>query len=108
MRYMNEESLQKEEETNSALEVAKQKTRDHARSLWQIISKHSNSYRFTEETKKRPATLETFTFKNKGVLTFLSVIPYLLAGLFILSFFWDFNGIYWEAFGYTLTFEGLL
>lgn len=105
---MDEDFIQKEEETNSALEVAKQKTRDHARALWEIISRHSNFYRFSEGTKKPAGTLETFSYKNKGLLKFLSVIPYLLAGLFLLSFFWDFNDIYWEAYGYSLQFEGLL
>lgn len=108
IRRMNEESLQKEEETNSALEVAKKKTRDHAKALWQIISKHSNSYRFSEETKAKPANLETFTFKNKGILSVLSIIPYVLAVLFAASFFWDFDGMTWQAYDYTLSFEGLL
>lgn len=105
---MEDRQLQTEDSTNSALETAKQKTRDHAKTLWQIISKHSNSYRFAEESHKPASTLETYTFKNKGLLKFLSVIPYLLAGLFALSFFWDFNAISWQAFGYSLQFEGLL
>ena len=105
---MEDRQLQTEDSANSALETAKQKTRDHAKALWQIISKHSNSYRFTEESPKPVSTLETFTFKNKGLLKFLSIIPYLLAGLFVLSFFWDFNDISWQAYGYNLQFEGLL
>lgn len=105
---MNEEPLQKESSTDSALEVAKKKTRDHAKALWQIISRHSRSYQFSERKSVEKPSLESYRFKNKGVLRLLSVIPYLLAGLFVLSFFWDFNGIGWTAFGYNLQFEGLL
>ena len=105
---MKDQQLQTEDTPNSALETAKQKTREHAKALWQIISKHSNTDRFAEESPKQATKLESYTFKNKGVLKFLSVIPYLLFGLFVLSFFWDFNAISWEAFGYILQFDGLL
>ena len=105
---MKDQQLQTEDTPNSALETAKQKTREHAKALWQIISKHSNTGRFAEESPEPATKLESYTFKNKGVLKFLSVIPYLLFGLFVLSFFWDFNAISWEAFGYILQFDGLL
>jgi uncharacterized membrane-anchored protein YjiN (DUF445 family) len=105
---MKDQQLQTEDTPNSALETAKQKTREHAKALWQIISKHSNTDRFAEESPEPATKLESYTFKNKGVLKFLSVIPYLLFGLFVLSFFWDFNAISWEAFGYILQFDGLL
>lgn len=109
---MDEESLQKNnidtETLDSALEVARQKTREHAKSLWQIISRHSRSYQFMEEKAVEKPYLEQFRFKNRGFLQLLFVIPYLLVGVFVLSFYWDFQQLSWTAWGYTLQFEGLL
>lgn len=105
---MDDQPLQKEKSVDSALEVARQKTRDHAKSLWQIISRYSHSYRFMEERSGEKPALEHFKFKNRRILQLLFVIPYLLVGLFILSFFWDFPQTSWTVFGYTLQFQGLL
>lgn len=102
---MDEQPLQKD---SSAFEVARQKTRDHARSLWQIISHHSRSYKFSEKKAAEKTSLKSYEFKHKGILQFLSLIPYILTGLFALSFFWDFNGISWPVMGYILQFEGLI
>lgn len=102
---MDEQPLQKD---SSAFEVARQKTRDYARSLWQIISHHSRSYKFSEKKAAEKTSLKSYEFKHKGILQFLSLIPYILTGLFALSFFWDFNGISWPVMGYILQFEGLI
>lgn len=42
------------------------------------------------------------------ILTWLKPIPWILSGLFVFSFFWDFNGIYLEVFGLNLPFEGII
>lgn len=105
---MNEQPLQKDSSADTALEVAKQKTRDHAKTLWQIISRHSRSHQFSEEKEVKKTSIQHFKFKNKGILTVLSFIPYMLAVLFTISFFWDFNGLQWPIMGYNLSFEGLL
>jgi len=104
---MEDQPLQKNT-VDSALEVAKQKTREHAKSLWQIISRHSRSYRFLEEEAKQKPNLEQFRFKNRRFLQLLFVIPYLLLGLFLLSFYWDFQRISLTVWEYPLQFEGLL
>jgi len=104
---MEDQPLQKNT-VDSALEVAKQKTREHAKSLWQIISRHSRSYRFLEEDAKQKPNLEQFRFKNRRFLQLLFVIPYLLLGLFLLSFYWDFQRISLTVWEYPLQFEGLL
>ncbi len=104
---MEDQPLQKET-VDSALEVAKQKTREHAKSLWQIISRHSRSYRFLQEEAKQKPNLEQFKFKNRRFLQLLFVIPYLLIGLFLLSFFWDFQQVSLTVWDYPLQFEGLL
>lgn len=104
---MEDQPLQKNT-VDSALEVAKQKTREHAKSLWQIISRHSRSYRFLQEEAKQKPNLEQFKFKNRRFLQLLFVIPYLLIGLFLLSFFWDFQHVSLTVWDYPLQFEGLL
>lgn len=104
---MEDQPLQKNT-VDSALEVAKQKTREHAKSLWQIISRHSRSYRFLQEEAKQKPNLEQFKFKNRRFLQLLFVIPYLLIGLFLLSFFWDFQQVSLTVWDYPLQFEGLL
>ena len=104
---MEDQPLQKNT-VDSALEVAKQKTREHARSLWQIISRHSRSHSFIEEKVKEKPHLEQFRFKNRRILQILFIIPYMLLGLFIFSFYWDFQDILWTVWDYPLQFEGLL
>lgn len=46
--------------------------------------------------------------KQVVILKYLKPIPWVLTGGFILSFFWDFNGLNAQLFGLTLHFEGLL
>lgn len=103
-----DELQEKKSSLDSALEVAKQKTRDHARSLWEIISRHSGSYEFLEKKQAAKPSLESYRFKNRKILQLPYVIPYLLVALFSISFFWDFNGISWSVWGYELQFQGLL
>lgn len=103
-----DELQEKNNSLESALEVAKQKTRDHARALWEIISRHSGAYEFLEKKPVEKPSLETFRFKNRRILQLLYIIPYLLVALFGISFFWDFNGISWSAIEYELQFQGLL
>ncbi|MEO1022901.1 MAG: DUF445 family protein [Bacteroidota bacterium] len=42
------------------------------------------------------------------LLNLLFIFPLLLIGVFILSFFWDFNGLTGQIFGVDVAFEGLL
>lgn len=97
-----------EDNLNSALDIAKQKTRRYARELWDIISRYSRLRDFDKSGHVEKPTLSRYEFRNKGVLRILSLAPYVLLGLFTLSFFWDFNGLSGSLFGYSLQFQGLL
>ena len=104
--YMDEENPSPDHE--NALSLAKQKTRDHARKLWTIIKRYSSKEDASQETTKigKPAP-EKFEYYSP-LLTALKFFPYLLASLFGLSFFWDFNQLSLTIWGLSLQFEGLL
>lgn len=104
----DDQKLPTEDNLNSALNNARQKTRDYAKELWNIVYRHSRSKTFETTARPQKPTLSPYEFSNKGILTALSIIPWLLGAVFILSFFWDFDGLTWSPFGYTLQFEGLL
>lgn len=93
---------------NNALQVAREKTKQYARSLWRIVSTHAAIDRLNQETPTVHAPPSRFTYRNKGWLNLLAVVPYLLLLMFITSFFWDFNGFVFRSFGMELQMEGLL
>lgn len=93
---------------NNALQVAREKTKQYARSLWRIVSTHAAIDRLDQETPMVHEPPSRFTYRNKGWLNLLAVVPYLLLLLFVTSFFWDFNGHVFRSFGMELQMEGLL
>lgn len=105
---MNNQELPTNNNLDSALDIAKQKTREYAGELWDIVSRHSRLKKFDESGRTEKPTLSRYEFHSKGVLKALSFAPYVLCVLFILSFFWDFNGLAGSLFGYPLQFQGLL
>lgn len=105
---MNQEHLDEESTSVSALEVAKQKTREYARGLWDIVSRYSRFKEIAETTSPAKPGPETHQFGSGKILSILSLAPYLLCGLFLLSFFWDFDQLSWVIWGYSLHFEGIL
>lgn len=96
------------QKVNSAVEVAKDKTREYIRGLWQVVSRYSRVERFIDTEPNERNIPERFRFENRGLLAGLAVIPYLLLGIFTLSLFWDLPGYRFELFGQVLQFEGLL
>ncbi|WP_372636353.1 DUF445 domain-containing protein [Fodinibius sp.] len=106
---MSEQPLDdNQKDTNRALRVAKKKTREKARALWQLLVAYSKIDQLSAASKpvlKAPARQQRH---SSTVLTLLSLFPWVLLLTFIISFFWDFNGLAVTAFGYTLQFEGLL
>lgn len=105
---MSEEHLEKDRKNEKALHVAKEKTRQHARNLWQIITRHSR----IDDLKQPPQPNSNQPLQKNThsptLLRFLSFIPYLLVASFGISFFWDFNAITVDFWGINLQFEGLL
>ncbi len=95
-------------DTQNALEAAKGKTREHGRYLWKIISRYTDVGSLSktpQKSKTEPAKERQY---SSTLISILSSVPYLLLGLFIFSFFWDFNAFEAELFGKSLIFEGLL
>lgn len=92
----------------NAVEVAKEKTRHYARTLWQILARHASIDRLDTETAVAAETPAQYEFGSKGWLNLLALLPYLLAVMFLASFFWDFDGMAVRPFGMQLQLEGLL
>lgn len=104
---MNEDRLTENSE-NTALDVAKNKTREHAQHLWQIISRYTRIDNLTPTSSQKKAKPARESRYSSIFIRLLSVVPYLLVMLFAGSFFWDFDGITASLFGKTLAFNGLL
>lgn len=105
---MNEESLESPGKNETALKAAKEKTRQHFRNLWQIVSRYSRIDELTTAEPVEHTTPERHRLKNSALLKVLSALPYLLLILFVTSFFWDFNGISTGLWNISLEFQGLL
>ncbi|PAU95507.1 DUF445 domain-containing protein [Aliifodinibius salipaludis] len=94
--------------SDDALDTAKNKTREHARNLWQIVSRYTRIDDNTEPTTQPHQQPKREQHYSNTLISTLSIIPYLLVLLFGLSFFWDFDGLSGTVLGQTLQFEGLL
>ncbi|MDZ7693360.1 MAG: DUF445 family protein [Balneolaceae bacterium] len=103
-----EQPLQPSEERDSALQVARNKTKVYARNLWNIVARHAVIDHREEDEVETPEPPQRFEYRHKGWLKVLSFFPYLLIAMFITSFFWDFSGIQQIFWGFELQFEGLL
>lgn len=106
---MSKNQLSTDKKSENALNIAKNKTRQHARYLWQIVARYTR----IDELTKSPAPTdktgqERKQFHSSALLRVLSAVPYLLIITFTISFFWDFDGASAEFWGQTLQFEGLL
>ncbi|MDR8392303.1 DUF445 domain-containing protein [Aliifodinibius sp. S!AR15-10] len=104
---MEEQPLEKSGQ-QTALDVAKRKTKNYARSLWDIVSRYAVTTRIKEQPSDIAEPPPRFEYSRKGWLTLLSIFPYLLLAMFVTSFFWDFQGIIIEPFGLQLQLQGLL
>ncbi len=105
---MNEESLGSPGNNDTALKAAKDKTRHHFRNLWQIVSRYSRIEELSATDKPKHPAPERHQLKSSFLLKLLTILPYLLITLFMVSFFWDFNGIYMTLWNRPLEFQGIL
>ncbi|MEX2573384.1 MAG: DUF445 family protein, partial [Balneolaceae bacterium] len=79
------------------------------RQLWTILSRHEGPGTPPPPDSRSGAGRRTETKTGKPVWLFiLSLIPWFLAGLFILSFFWDFHHLNLVLFGFSYSLEGLI
>ncbi|MGB3541504.1 DUF445 family protein [Rubrivirga sp.] len=92
------------------METAKAATKDRGRELVQLVVKYGKEH--VPETPPKPAMPDTGPPRMVGrvgqLIPFLRVIPWLLAALFALSFWWDFTGLEVALFGQSFPIEGLL
>ncbi len=105
---MSEQQLKPDQKTDKALYVAKQKTREYARNLWQIIARYSRIEDLSQSSTAGKEQPDRKALYSSTLINLLTAVPYLLGVTFIVSFFWDFNGLTTEFWGSSLQFEGLL
>jgi uncharacterized membrane protein YheB (UPF0754 family) len=109
MSNPEEQQLSTDSNTENALSTAKQKTQQHVRYLWQIIARYTKIEDLTttgpSSGEQKPERKQLYSI---NFIRALSVVPYLLAAVFGISFFWDFNGLTAHFWGLSLQFEGLL
>ncbi|MFH5885367.1 DUF445 domain-containing protein [Halalkalibaculum sp. DA3122] len=105
---MSEQPPVTEPGNQSAFEVAKSKTKTYARNLWDIVSRYA-VVELPKETAAKPEVPPArFEYRHKGWLALLGFFPYLLASMFVTSFFWDFQNLQLSPMGLQLQLEGLL
>jgi uncharacterized membrane protein YheB (UPF0754 family) len=105
---MSAPPLRTSNDTDSALDTAKKKTREHTRYLWQILARYTKIEDITKPpspTKSQPSRKK---MHSSTLIHILSAVPYLLLVMFGISFFWDFNGLSAVIWKQSLQFEGLL
>ena len=105
---MDDNQLDTEKGHETALEIAKQKTREHGRSLWQLVARYSGIESLSEYPSTAVSGPERKKMYSSTLINLLMAVPYLLAIIFGVSFFWDFNGLGVQFWGLNLQFEGLL
>src|SRR5690554_2734729 len=85
-----------------------ERTKEYGKQFWELIKAKLDQQPSLDETKvERVAPLKTPT-GNSIFLKLFFAFPYLLAFVFIFSFYWDLNGVEKTVFGTTIDFEGLL
>lgn len=85
-----------------------ERTKEYGKQLWDLIKLKLDQQPSLGETQvERVAPLKT-PASNSVFLKLLFAFPYLLAIVFIFSFYWDLNGVKATLFGTTIEFEGLL
>ncbi len=105
-----EKSIEKEAaEQVAALPVVRDATRDRAKDLRKLFSKYIRRH-LPERNSGDSAFPEPprMVGSYAKLLPLMRLIPWILAALFGFSAFWDFQGISFSAFGYTLNLEGLI
>lgn len=105
---MSEHPLRTDKDTGNALDIAKEKTREHARYLWQIVARYTRIEDISKPSAPPPSPPARNKLHSSVLIQVLSSVPYLLILMFGISFFWDFTGISAEFWGIFLQFEGLL
>lgn len=93
----------------TSLPEAKEITRAQAQNLRALVAKYVR--RHLPAPSPKPTVVHEpprMVGAHARALPFLRLVPWLLGLLFAASFVWDFSGVVFQPFGYTLALEGLL
>lgn len=88
--------------------TVKNLNKEYAARLWTLIRNQAERFTAAATPAVAPAALPPQKFKYQWVLNSLFVIPYLLAAVFLFSFFWDFEGISFSVAGKAFQMQGIL
>lgn len=105
------DSTQKEDKNMLKNDIADnpgKATREHLRKLWHILATYSGWHTIKNSVPKGPPEKNPLEFNRTGLLTALSILPWILTLSFIFSFLWDFTGLSLPVFGTPYSLEGLL
>lgn len=101
--------VQEEPKQAQTLPEARQLTRARARDLRSLVTRYVSRHLPAPTPKADAAEAPPrLVGGHAQLLPLLRLIPFALGALFVVSFWWDFNGIVLSPFGYTLNLEGLL
>lgn len=89
-------------------DIIKERSKQYGSRLWELIRTQVDKHSTLPEQKGELAIPPKKVAEHRWLMNLLFVVPYLLLGVFVVSFFWDFNGMSTELFGHTFSFEGLL
>lgn len=93
---------------NQDKNLLKEKSREYGQQLWGLIENQIAKHSKNEVSAIERVVPEKTTAEKKTFLKLLLLFPYVLLLTFIISFFWDFNGLSTTILGYEIAFEGLL
>src|SRR5690554_5504714 len=96
--------MEKDQNTNAI----KNRSKEYASQFWKLIRIQVEKSSNQEDPAKPPPAPPKQSIKYQWILNFLFIIPYVLTIVFLISFFWDFNGLSTTIFGKVFNFEGLL
>ncbi|WP_428234719.1 DUF445 domain-containing protein [Gracilimonas sp.] len=89
-------------------DIIKERSKQYSSRLWELIRTQVDKHSTLPEKKGELAIPPKKVTEHRWLMNLLFAVPYLLLAVFIISFFWDFNGISAELFEHTFSFEGLL
>lgn len=96
--------MNKEENTN----IVKERSKEYGARLLDLLRVQADKHSTLPETKGEQVIPPKKVSNHQWLMNLLFAVPYLLLSVFILSFFWDFDGMATMIFGLSFTFEGLL
>ena len=96
--------------TRAVVDTAKEATRSRGRELVQLVVRYGKAH--VPEAAPRPVVPDTGPPRMVGrvgqLIPVLQVVPWLLGVVFVVSFWWDFDGVNLAVLGRDLPLDGLL